>query len=73
MASSSSLRIKYALTKPDVMLRIVQRNIYRNLRDGNPAKVQMLPLVQRAFILVNESGVIPYKDYDADTEFLKEQ
>ena len=70
--ATNDVRIKYSLPKPEKMLQIVQRNILGNLSNGNPAKVQMLPLVQRAYILVNESGVIPYKDYAADTVFLEE-
>ena len=71
--TSSNQRIKYALPEPDKVLQIVQRSILRNLKNGNQAKVEMLPLVQRAYILVNKSGVLPYKDYTAETEFLEEQ
>jgi hypothetical protein len=71
--AANDKRIKYALPRPENVLAIIQRNILQNLKNGNGAKVQMLPLLQRAYILVNETGVIPYKDYAADVEFLEEQ
>jgi hypothetical protein len=61
---------KYALPRAEEYLKIVCNNIIGNLRRGNSAKLNVQPLLQRAYILVNEIGVIPYKDYDADTEFL---
>ena len=59
-------RWKFALPKAEELLRIVQTNIVYNFRAGHEAKVQLEPLVQRAYTIVNETGVIPYKDYSAD-------
>jgi hypothetical protein len=71
--SVAGTRLKYELPRGEVLLRVVMRNIFWNLRNGNPAKVRMVPLVQRAYTLVNETGVMPAKDYDADTTFLEKQ
>jgi hypothetical protein len=61
---------KYALPRAEEYLKIVCSNIIGNLRRGNTAKLNVQPLLQRAYTLVNEIGVIPYKDYEADTKFL---
>lgn len=66
-------RLKYALPRAEDLLRIVGDNIIRNLIGTHEAKVEMAPLMQRAYSIVNETGVIPYKDYSADVEFLPEQ
>ena len=71
--SEAGRRLKYELPRGEVMVRIVMRNIYGNLRDGNEAKVSMMPLVQRAYTMVNETGVMPVKDYTADTVILEKQ
>ena len=66
-------RLKYALPRAENLLRIVGGNIISNLINTNEAKVEMAPLLQRAYNIVNETGVVPYKDYLADVEFLPEQ
>jgi len=66
-------RLRYALPRAENLLRIVGSNIIRNLKYTHEAKIEMAPLVQRAYNIVNETGVIPYKDYLADVEFLPEQ
>ena len=66
-------RLKYALPRAENMLSIVAINIIGNLINTNEGKIEMAPLVQRAYSIVNETGVIPYKDYLADVEFLPEQ
>lgn len=71
--SEAGKRLKYELPRGEVMVRIVMRNLYGNLRDGNEAKVLMMPLVQRAYTIVNETGVMPAKDYAADTVILEKQ
>jgi hypothetical protein len=63
---------KYALPRAEEYLRIVSNNIIGNLREGNPAKLNVAPLIQRAYTIVNETGVIPYRDYESDTQFLKD-
>ena len=65
-------RLKYALPRAENLLRIVASNIMSNLRNGHPAKVEMAPLIQRAYTIVNETGVIPYRDYPADIVFSKD-
>ena len=69
---SNKVRVKYMLPRAENVLRLVAGNIISNLRQGNPAKVDMAPLIQRAYTIVNETGVIPYRDYTADTIFLED-
>ncbi len=69
---TNQTRLKYMLPRAENMLRVVLQNIYGNLRDGNPAKVEMPLLIQRAYTIVNETGVIPYREYDADVVFLED-
>ena len=66
-------RLKYMLPRAENVLRLVAGNIVSNLREGNPAKVDMAPIIQRAYTIVNETGVIPYRDYDADVVFLEDK
>lgn len=66
-------RLKYMLPRAENLLRVVGDNIISNLRHTHKATVTLAPLMQRAYNVVNETGVIPYKDYAADTEFLPEQ
>jgi hypothetical protein len=68
--SVSNTQFKYALPRAEEYLRIVSDNMVGNLRAGNAAKLNLMPLVQRAYILVNELGVLPYRDYDAADVFL---
>ena len=60
---------KYALPRAEVFLDINARAIIWNLRNGNDNVVVVPPLVERAYMLVNETGVIPYRDYPIDTTF----
>lgn len=71
--SEAGKRLKFELPRGEVMVRIIMQNLYGNLHDGNAAKVSMVPLVQRAYTIVNETGVMPAKDYAADTVFLEKQ
>lgn len=66
-------RLKYALPKAENILRIVMQNIIYNFRGGNDAVITMAPLISRAYNIVNETGVIPYKDYTVDVVLLPEQ
>lgn len=56
-------KVKYALPKAEVFLDITARAIIYNIRNSNEAILEVPPLVQRAYMLVNETGVIPYKEY----------
>lgn len=63
---------KYTLPRAEEFLRIVLGNVINNFRNDNEASLTLPPLVRRAYMLVNETGVVPYKDYSADTRFLGE-
>jgi len=62
---------KYALPRAEEYLRVVALNIVGNLRNAEEAKLVVEPLMQRAYTIVKEIGVIPYRDYDFNTEFLE--
>lgn len=62
-------RFKYALPRAEVFLDITARSIIWNLRNGNDNTIMVPSLIQRAYMLVNETGVIPYKDYPEDVIF----
>lgn len=66
-------RLKYVLPQGTVVLRHVMNNILGNLRNSHEAQVTMVPLVHRAYTIVNETGVLPVKDYPADDVFLERQ
>jgi len=61
-------KIHYILPTPDNFIRMVNDNIVGNLRGGHEAKVVVPPLVERAFILVNATGVLPVTDYPVEQE-----
>ena len=65
-------RLKYALPRCEEYLRIVMGNVYRNLRSGNDATVRQSSLMNRAYTLVNEVGVLPYQDYNIEVTFKEE-
>jgi len=66
-------RLKYELPQGVVVLRTVYSNMLWNLRNTNEAKFNMPPLVQRAYTVVEETGVMPTRDYPASDEFLEQQ
>ena len=66
-------RLKYALPQGEVVLRHVMNNIFGNLRNSREAKVAMVPLVHRAYTIVNETGILPVQDYLAEDVFLERQ
>lgn len=66
-------RLKFELPQGVVVLRHVMNNVLGNLRNGHEAKVTMVPLVYRAYTIVNETGVLPVKDYPAEDIFLVRQ
>ena len=65
-------RLKYALPRAEEYLRIVMTNVHQNLREGNDARIRQSPLLQRAYTLVNEVGVLPFQDYNTDVVFLED-
>ncbi len=64
-------RYKYALPRPEKYLMIMVANVLSNLRNGKEATIRVESLLQRAHNLVTEGGVIPYRDWDADTTFVE--
>lgn len=64
---------KYALPRAEEYLRVVLGSIIGNFRNDNQAVLSVSPLVSKAYTIVNETGAIPYRDYDADTKFLGEE
>jgi hypothetical protein len=62
--SSNSKKLQYSLPTGVDFLRIVQNTILDSLRNGTDIKLNMPPLIQRAYNLVNETGIIPYRDYE---------
>lgn len=64
-------KLRYVLpTGPD-FLRVVQGTILDNLRNGNDAVLNLPPLVERAYTIVNETGVFPYRDFDTSVEIVE--
>jgi len=61
------------LPKATNLLRLVNYNIVMNVRYGNDAMVTVPPLLQRAYMLVNETGVIPYQNYPASAPLVPRQ
>ena len=65
--------VRYLLPRAENFLRLVNANILENLRNGQPAKLNLPPTVELAHKIVNETGVILYRDYDQATIFLDER
>ena len=64
---------KYLLPRAENFLRVINGNIVENIRNGNSALLNLPPIVELAYVVVNETGVIPYRDYDQDVVFLDER
>ena len=65
-------RLRYAVPKPEKYLSIVQGSILDALKKGDEAILNLAPIVQRAYTLVNETGLLPYQDYSTDVTFLED-
>ena len=63
-------RWKFALPHAVEILRIAQDNIIYNLRHQTDAQIVLAPLIQRAYNVVNETGVVPYRDYSLEVTLL---
>lgn len=63
-------RWKFILPQAVEILRIAQENIIYNLRLQTDAQITLAPLIQRAYNIVNETGVLPYRDYSTDVVLL---
>ena len=59
-------RWKFALPTAVEVIRLAHDTIIYNLRLQQDAKISLSPLIQRAYTIVNETGVLPYRDYSAD-------
>jgi hypothetical protein len=68
MPSPINRRILYMLPKAENILRLANYNIVMNLRNGHEATLTLPDLLNRAYMVVNETGVIPYRNYTADKE-----
>jgi len=64
---------KYLLPRAENLLKVANGNIVENLRKGKPAVLNLPPIVELAYVVVNEAGVIPYRDYEQDVVFLDER
>lgn len=63
---SINRRILYMLPKAGNLVRLANYNIVMNRRYGHSATVTVPSLVRRAKIIVNEEGVIPYRNYPSE-------
>ncbi|RKY28324.1 MAG: hypothetical protein DRP83_00965 [Planctomycetota bacterium] len=68
MTTPINRRIYYMLPKAENVLRLANHNIVMNLRAGHDATLTLPNLLQRAYMVVNETGVIPYRNYVASKE-----
>lgn len=66
-------RIRYMLPKPENLLRLANYNIVANFRNGHDATLTLPNLLKRAYMVVNETGVIPYRNYVADKQLPERQ
>lgn len=71
--SDEGKRLKYELPQGVTVIRHVMNNILGNLRNAHEAKVTMTNLVHRAYTIVQETGVLPVKDFPAEDVFLDRQ
>lgn len=56
-------RVKYMLPKAENLLRLANANMVKNFKKKLTAKIDLPPLIERAYLIVNETGTIPYRDY----------
>lgn len=68
MTTPINRRINYMLPKAENILRLANYNIVMNLRHGHEATLTLPNLLQRAYMIVNETGVLPYRNYSADKD-----
>lgn len=73
MTTNNISKLKYALPRGENLLYIVMQHINDSRRRGNEVEVTMAPLVQRAYNIVYETGVILYQEYTNDTTFIEKQ
>lgn len=66
-------RLRYILPKAENLIRLANTNIVENKRRKFDAVVQVPPLVERAYTIVNETGVIPYREYPVEVVLTPKQ
>jgi hypothetical protein len=66
-------RILYMLPKAENLLRLANHNIVTNRRNGHEATVTVPSLLMRANMIVNETGVIPYRNYPSSVTLPERQ
>lgn len=69
MAKRTKLIVPSAIN----ILTLVNDNLVQNRRRGLPGVVDLPSLRRRAFMIVNETGLLPVKeqDTDSDTDFTR--
>ena len=66
-------REKTAPPRGESLIRIINRNIVKNLMDGENADIELPPLIERAFTITYETGNITYREYESDTDLVERQ
>lgn len=66
-------RIRYMLPKAENLLRLANYNIVMNRRHGHEATVTVPSLLRRAYMVVNETGVLPYRNYASSLDLPERQ
>ncbi len=63
-----STRVQYMIPRAENLLKLVNQTIVSNLLHRREAKVTLPPLIERAYMIVNETGTIPFKRIVPTTE-----
>ena len=67
-------KIKYLLPKAENFIRLANDKIVRSRKKRVEAKLDFPPLIERAYLVTNETGVVPYTEFtDEDIEEAKRQ
>ena len=62
-----STRIKYMLPRAENLLKLVNQTIVSNLLRRREAKITLPPLIERAYMIVNETGTLPFQRVASET------
>lgn len=68
-----AIKDKTVAPRGESLIRIVNKNIVKNLMEGQNADIELPPLIERAFLITYETGNITYRDYFADEDLLIER
>jgi hypothetical protein len=55
-------RIGYMLPKAENLLRLANAKIVRSRKSRVEAKLDLPPLIERAYLVTNETGEVPFTD-----------